>query len=644
MTDSAPADPSAADPVNAERAPADPVSAERAPVADSRRPAWLMTPWTTIVVVTIAVALPLIVAVATLSGRRWFPVLDLAMTEFRVRDVGGRHTPLIGLPGRIGTFPEQGSHPGPISFWLIAPGYRLFGSSAWAMEASTVMIQTAWIAVALWIGHRRARLAGVLVVAAVIAVLLRGYGLVVLIQPWNPYLPLIAWIVVVLAAWSVVCGDHMMLVPLVVAASFAAQTHIPYLLMAGGLGLFAIGVVLVRCWRSDDRRSFVRPLAWTGGLFAVLWLAPLVEQVRHDPGNIRQLIDHFTSPTEDVIGWRIGGEVLLRHLDFVDGYLRLFTGTNRFLQVSSQTDGRIWPGALLLAAWIASVVVAVRMRHRSLIALDTVIGVTLLLSLVSMARIFGIVWYYLTLWAWGTTTLLIVAIVWTLAHWCIGAWPRRTTLTVRRVAIGGSLALGGLVVVSMVIVAPSTDHPEERLGTTVGALLQPTIDALDAGVGAADGRDGRYVVQWNDAYFFGSQGFGFVNELERAGFDVGMYEPWHVPVTQQRVIPDGQATAEVVMVTGGFVDQWRADDRVVEVASFDPRTDAEREQFAALRAGLIADLDASGLDDLVPIVDTNLFGVRTDPRLSQRVRDDAARLLLLGQETAVFIGPPGVAT
>ena len=587
--------------------------------------------------VTIAVALPLIVAVATLSGRRWFPVLDLAMTEFRVRDVGGRHTPLIGLPGRIGTFPEQGSHPGPISFWLVAPGYRLFGSSAWAMEAATVMIQTAWIAVALWIGHRRAQLAGVLVVAAVIAVLLRGYGLVVLIQPWNPYLPLIAWIVVLLATWSVVCGDHMMLVPLVVAASFAAQTHIPYLLMAGGLGLFAVAVVLVRCWRSDDRRAFVRPLAWTGGLFAVLWLPPLVEQIRHDPGNLRQLIDHFTSPTEDVIGWRMGGNVLLRHLDFADGYLRLLTGTDRFLQVGLEPGGRIWPGALLLLAWIASVVVAVRMRHRSLIALDTVIGVTLLLSLVSMARIFGIVWYYLTLWAWGTTTLLIVAIVWTVA-------AAIRTSAVRRVAIVGSLVLGGLAIVSMVIVAPSTDHPEERLGTTVGALLQPTIDALDSGVGAADGRDGRYVVQWNDAYFFGSQGFGFVNELERAGFDVGMYEPWHVPVTQHRVVPAGQATAEVVMVTGGFIDQWRADERVVEVASFDPLTATEREQFATLRADLIADLEADGLDDLVPIVDTNLFGVRVDPRLSADVRRKAARLLLFGQETAVFIGPPGVAT
>ncbi len=643
MTDSAPAEGAPADSAPSGTGEAGTTTAGVASTGGGR-PGWLTSSWTTIVVVTIAVALPLIVAVATLSGRRWFPVLDLAMTEFRVRDVGGRHTPLIGLPGRIGTFPEQGSHPGPISFWLVAPGYRLFGSSAWAMEASTVLIQTAWIAVALWIGHRRAQLAGVLVVAVVIAVLLRGYGLVVLIQPWNPYLPLIAWVVVLLAAWSVVCGDHMMLVPLVVAASFAAQTHIPYLLMAGGLGLFAVAVVLVRCWRSDDRRSFIRPLAWTGGLFAVLWLAPLVEQIRHDPGNLRQLIDHFTSPTEDVIGWRTGGNVLLRHLDVVDGYVKLLTGTNRFLQVGFEPDGRVWPGALLLVAWIVSVVVAVRMRHRSLMALHTVIGVTLLLSLVSMARIFGIVWYYLTLWAWGTTTLLIVSILWTATAWCLGAWRGRTTLTTRRVAIVGSLVLGGLVVVSMVVVAPSTDHPEEYLGTTVGALLPDTIDALDAGVGAADGRDGRYVVQWNDAYFFGSQGFGLVNELERAGFDVGMYEPWHVPVTQHRVIPFDETTAELVMATGGFVDQWRGDDRVVEVASFDPRTDAEREQFDALRDDLITDLRANGLDDLVPVVDTNLFGVRVDPRLSERAREAAARLLLLGQETALFIGPPGVAT
>ncbi len=53
------------------------------------------------------------------------PVLDLAVTGFRVRDFGTRQTPLIGLPGRIGELPDQGSHPGPLSFWSLAPGYRI---------------------------------------------------------------------------------------------------------------------------------------------------------------------------------------------------------------------------------------------------------------------------------------------------------------------------------------------------------------------------------------------------------------------------------------------------------------------------------------------------------------------------------------
>ena len=77
------------------------------------------------------VASPLLLAAILLATRPWAPVLDMAMTELRVRDVGTRHTPLIGLPGRIGTFPEQGSHPGPFSFYLLAPFYRLAGMNGW---------------------------------------------------------------------------------------------------------------------------------------------------------------------------------------------------------------------------------------------------------------------------------------------------------------------------------------------------------------------------------------------------------------------------------------------------------------------------------------------------------------------------------
>ena len=51
------------------------------------------------------------------------------------------HTPLIGLPGRIGIFPRQGSHPGPLSFicWRRSTGWPAprLGASSWAAWPST---------------------------------------------------------------------------------------------------------------------------------------------------------------------------------------------------------------------------------------------------------------------------------------------------------------------------------------------------------------------------------------------------------------------------------------------------------------------------------------------------------------------------
>src|SRR4029079_16541413 len=170
--------------------------------------------WPYVLVGTAVVGLPLVVAAVALHGRHWYPVLDLAMTEFRVRDVFGRHTPLIGLPGRIGTYPNQGSHPGPLSFYLLAPTYRLLGQTSWSLEVGTVVVHLAAVVTGLWIGWRRAGWRGVAVAARLLALVIRGYGQVVLTQPWNPYLPLVPWIVVLLATWAVLCGDHLMVIPL----------------------------------------------------------------------------------------------------------------------------------------------------------------------------------------------------------------------------------------------------------------------------------------------------------------------------------------------------------------------------------------------------------------------------------------------
>ena len=181
---------------------------------------------------------------------------------------------------------------------------------------------------ALVIAGRRGGTRLILAVAALLAVLTAGYGGGTLTEPWNPYLPLLWWVVVLLAVWSVLCGDVAMLPVAVLAASFCAQTHVPYLGLALGMGALATGSVVWRWARertvsdtdrsraaAGERRTILRWLAVSAGLGVVLWIPPTIDQLRHDPGNYRQLIDHFASPDEEARGLGEGVDVGLRYLD-----------------------------------------------------------------------------------------------------------------------------------------------------------------------------------------------------------------------------------------------------------------------------------------------------------------------------------------
>ncbi len=83
----------------------------------------------------------------------------MAMTSSSTRRVHP-HTPLVGLPGRLGTSARPGSHPGPLSFYLLAPVYRLLGQThgRWSSAAPDPVRRHRR---ALWIGYRRGSRRGV---------------------------------------------------------------------------------------------------------------------------------------------------------------------------------------------------------------------------------------------------------------------------------------------------------------------------------------------------------------------------------------------------------------------------------------------------------------------------------------------------
>ena len=590
----------------------------------SRRPALL------VVGLVLLLAVPLAVALGALHQPKWYPIADLAQTELRVRDVGGADPPLIGLPGRLGSFGSQGSHPGPLSFWSMAPVYRLLGASSWGMQAAAVFLHLLALAAVLGIAYRRGGVGLTLGMAAMLAVLLRMYGTGTLTEAWNPYLPVLWWIVFLLAVWSVLCRDLQLLPVAVFAASFCMQTHLPYMGLAGVGFAAAFAVASFQTWQRRAEPGAVRHFTrWTllaAGVGLVVWLPPVIDQLTSEQGNLSVVWKELTHPPDAAVGARRGLELLLVDLN----PWRLLD------RQPTATTGALLPGGLLLCAWAASVVVAWRLRHRSLRRLHLVLAGALVLAALSMTRIHGIVWYYLVLWAWGINALMVLSIGWTVSTVAL----RRATGTGRaRLTRLATFALVGVIVGStawFTVDATDAEVPDPVRSRVVGELAGPTVNALP------QGRAGRYLVTWSDPISIGSQGYGLFNELDRRGLDVGVPEIHRSGATRHRVLDPQDATAEVHLAVGPEIDKWRARAGARQVAYVDVRTPAERAEYQRLRGEVSRVLRAAGQADKIAQVDNSLFTSIFDTSLPRPARARMERMFAIGLPAAVFVGPPAV--
>ena len=587
------------------------------------RPRWILA------LLIAVLVLPLAVAAVALRQPTWFPVLDLAMTELRLRDVFTSHSPLIGLPGRIGRFPEQGSHPGPMSFYALWPTWKLLGSTAWGMQVGALLLNGVAAATAVLIAFRRGGLRLAIAVTALLALLMSGYGISTLAEPWNPYLPLLWWLVTMLAVWSVLADDVAMLPIAVVAASMAAQTHVPYLGLCLGMGALAIGALAWQSRGSLDRARIIRWGSMSLVLAVVLWSPLVVDQATEHPGNLSMLYDHFTSPPEEEgrpVGLTRGIELQLQHLNVGDFLYERGGSLGSLAKSSGDAGGAIVPGAVVLVVWLVSAAIAWRKRHALLTRLNIVVATGLLVGVFSMSRIFGKVWYYLMLWSWGTVALLALSVGWTV---CV-LLDRPKLEGVGLTALVAAAVLSSSV---LVVDAADADPPAPQLSEVLANVVPATARALD--------KNQRYLVTWDDSFYIGSQGYGLVSDLERRGFHVGVPNTWRVPVTQHRVFDIADVDAEVHLAVGRFVDLWRSVPSAQEVAFDDPRSPSERREYAQLREDVIHDLMVAGLRDDIELVDGNLFGLSLDERLTRRTRRSIEQMLDLGSPGAVFLVPPG---
>lgn len=302
---------------------------------------------------------------------------------------------------------------------------------------------------------------------------------------------------------------------------------------------------------------------------------------------------------------------------------------------------RSCPGLAVVAVWAVAAVASLRVGSRALVRLHLVVAAGLVLGVVAMARVLGKEWFFLMLWAWVVAGVLLLAVGWSALLVVTSRFPAPRRRRATDLATAVLLAMAVVGPAAQTAGAVDVDAPEPQLSSTLGRVVSPTVAALERGDGAATGRDGRYVVMWDDSVYFGSQGYSLVRELERAGLAVGTPGTWHVPITDHRVIEPADATAAIHFATGDFVGRWRGVPDAIEVAYVELQNATQRAEFADIRSAVIDDLRSDGLDDVVPTADGNLFGASIDERVSERTQRRMARMLELGEPTAVFVAPPG---
>ncbi|WP_421119977.1 hypothetical protein ACE2AJ_01050 [Aquihabitans daechungensis] len=442
-------------------------------------------------------AIPILVLIVALAQRTWYPTGDQAQAELRMLSLPG-DPPLVGAAGRIADEQvRQGNHPGPLMFWATWPVYALLGGSSWAFEAATALVNVAWLTLSVWLVKRRAGIGACAWYGAIALVLIGGFGLDALSQPWNPWVSLLPFAVLLLATWSAIEGDRWAPVIAVAAASYALQGHVGYLPLALPLCGVALVAPLIRWWRSSPARSSPddeadpprRPSWSTWGLplgvavavGLVAWSGPFYDLLTNDPSNVSKLIANFSTPSDPPIGLRAGIEAV-------------FQSTGPFgswVWGGAAVEGSAWPGKLFLLSWaVVAVVVTLRGDRPALSRFNALLAGTLLVGMFAVSRIFGSLYLYTFRWIVVIVALQIFTLGWGLAV----LLPRPSPVVQRRLA---GLAVIGLVLLSGITAVRISrqEIPYDQSWRSEQALAPAVAAELDP--------DTRYLVTWDDPAYLG---------------------------------------------------------------------------------------------------------------------------------------------
>jgi hypothetical protein len=565
------------------------------------------------------VAVPLVVSLVMLVGQHWHASGDNAVELLRIRDVGGRHTPLVGPWSRWGW-----SHPGPLLFWTLAPFYQLLGQTG-VLAGCLVFNLLALVGLVL-VGYRRGGVRFAAMVGLMCVLLVHGVGPVTLSEPWNPWIGFFPFVLMLLLVWSVVCGDLAMLPLAVATGTFAVQAHVGYLPLVCGLIGPAFAWSVAPYVRRQARRRDQR-LRWVliaVGIGVVLWLAPLAQQLFGKSGNLHLLLSYARHPTESPAGWKAAFGTFGQEMRPVGPWI-----TGHDVNVFGFTiTSSVWQGVATLVTVALSALFAWRCGRRDAASLAVVVVAATVLATTATSRITGALAPYLVRWWWG-----VAAVAWLAIAWCLLGGLRRPR---PRDAFTAATVIALVATVVVVLAGLPAPLPGGKTSIAVANLAPRTAAELD--------HHHRYLVRVVDSRGWGAIGPGMFLDLEERGFSV-FTEPVGTAVIQYgqwrtATVDDVDAVITVVNFADLDLGTFQVPTPAVQVASYDPLTPPERARARNLEASIRAALGPNSPPGPLTLDFAYFRGTYAAQGASPQQLEDLYRLELRGDGFVVYVSPP----
>ncbi|HEV7685054.1 MAG TPA: hypothetical protein VGQ80_00700 [Acidimicrobiia bacterium] len=430
----------------------------------------------------------------------------------------------------LGPYSRFGFHqPGPAYFFLQAPFWWLTGGSPRALFLGATAINLGSVlgcvlVVRRWCGEPAARWTAVVVSAYVLAV-----TPALVTDPWNPYvlgLPLLAGI---LLAAGAATGSVVAAGGAAVIGSYLVQTHVATALTVAAVSVVAAGGFLVgrrAPGRAVPRRRPWAALAAIGGLLALLWMPPVIEQFTHSPGNLTRLSRFFfhAHPEYDR-GVDHGLHTATRQVAAELATLPFGRAPAGGRGWSSGMRDAVAGAGLLTAAGVAAIGCVRRRPFVAVLGGASLTGT--LAALWSTTRIVGEVLPYLLLWS---SVLLLPAWI---GVALVVPRPRMPARWPKPVSGAGAVVLAVVLAWSM-LRAPLPPLPDNPDVAAAAGLTRPWLEAqgirrLRIRLGVQD--------QWPLAA-------GVIDRLDRQGLAVSVDPEW-MPVFGDQFKPTRREAAEV---------------------------------------------------------------------------------------------------